>query len=81
MPSSRIHEKSWVSISFAIAVIGGGAAWMTRQELTTSANAAQIQEVVHQYGDIEKKLSEMDKRLIVIETLLRRLSRRNGIQD
>lgn len=70
---AKIEEKSWISLSLAIAVIGGGAAWMTRQELQTSANAAKIDDVQHVVKETKDSLISIDKRLSVIEQILKRI--------
>lgn len=73
---TKITEKSWVTLGSAIIVFGGGGAWITRQEIQTSANAAQVQRVKDFATATHESLISIDKRLFAIEQILMRLEHR-----
>jgi len=73
---SKITQNTLVPIGLAVAVIGGGAAWMTRQEMTASANAKGIKHLQGQYEHIDDMLREIQEKLGTIEGELKRISKR-----
>lgn len=73
---SKIAENTWISLSLALGLIGGGAAWMTRQELISSANADAIEKVEAFTQSISRILINIDKRLYSIEEMLKQNNRR-----
>lgn len=71
-----LSENSAIRLGFAVLVIGGGAAWMTRQEMQTSANAAQIEHVKDFAKVTQDSLIIIDRRLFAIEQILQRIEKR-----
>lgn len=72
---SKITENTYVSVGLAIAVIGGGAAWMTKQDFQTTANAAKIEESVQKFDHIERQLQGILQELGIIKGELKRIKR------
>lgn len=70
-----INEKTMIPIGLAVLVIGGGAGWMTRQEIKTTANSEQIIQVNEKVENLDKILNEIEKRLAGIEGELKRIRR------
>ena len=73
----KIDKNTLIPIGLAIAVIGGGGMWISRQELLTDANATQIVEVKSINRTISETLGKILERLSHIEGELERVPKRS----
>lgn len=60
---ARLTERTWIPIGLAVVVIGGGAAWMTRQEFLTTKNAENLSSVEHRLDKVCEKLGKIEDEL------------------
>jgi hypothetical protein len=67
-----LRETTLVPLSFAVLMIGGGAGWVTRQEIFAAENREKISILENKFEGIDQKLSEISEKLGRIEWHLKK---------
>lgn len=68
-----LTEKTPIPIGLAIAVFGGGAAWMTNLAMQSSANAKSLTVIEERHYQYLESIQKIEKDLAVIKTKLEAL--------
>lgn len=74
-----LRQTTLIPLSFAVVVIGGGSAWMTKVTDTIAGNKSSIMECAAMqkefYSKMNQSIRNMENRLGVIEGELKRIRR------
>lgn len=72
----RLDEHTKISIGIAIAVIGGGSAWMTSIALQTTANAKALESIEQRQLEYTESIQNIERNVDIIKTKLELLIER-----
>lgn len=73
MTVKKITESTLIPISFAIVLIGGGAAWMTKTDASVSEIKTRQESIDINYHSIQKDINEILIRVTKIDENLRHM--------
>lgn len=66
----KLDENTKISVGIAIAVIGGGSAWMTSIALQTTANAKALESIEIRQIEYTESIQNIEKDVGIIKTKL-----------
>lgn len=73
MTVKKITESTLIPVSFALVLIGGGAAWMTKTDASVSAIKTRQESIDSNYHSIQKDINEILIRVTKIDENLRHM--------
>ena len=73
----KLDENTKISVGIAIAVIGGGAVWLTNISFQTSANAKSLDSIDIRQLEYNKLVQSIEKDIAVIRTKVELIEQRS----